>query len=114
MDESNGGTAAEVRGKYQPEKAAVALASDGQSPREFLETLLAASERAEARRFLAHALPVREAIWWAVQAVASVSDPADPEEQGAASERGANLGCGADGRASSRRRVGRGRKGRVG
>ncbi len=51
---------------------------------QFLETLLAANERAEARRFLAHALPVRETIWWAVRAISTVADPADPEAQGTA------------------------------
>ena len=37
---------------------------DGQSPREFLETLVANKRYAPAIDFLAHALPPREAVWW--------------------------------------------------
>ena len=40
------------------------LLREGQSPREFLDALLAGKKYAQGIDFLAHALPPREAIWW--------------------------------------------------
>jgi hypothetical protein len=77
-------TAAEICRKYTPEKASQALLTESQTPQAFLDALLAAGERAEARRFLAHALPTRNAIWWAVQALSSVVEPELPKAQTAA------------------------------
>jgi len=44
---------------------AVRLLGPEQTPREYLEALLRAGEHRDALRFLAFALPPREAIWWA-------------------------------------------------
>lgn len=79
-------TAAEVCQRYKPEPPAAALLRGGEPPADFLDALVAAGERAEARRFLAQALPTRDAIWWAVQAVAAVLAPDAPPAQAAALE----------------------------
>jgi hypothetical protein len=49
--------------------AALALLTKDETPRQFLDALLAREMFPEAIRFLAFALPVREAIWWACQCV---------------------------------------------
>jgi hypothetical protein len=57
-------TAVEVcRKGYIGEVATVSL-SDSTSPREYLSALMAQGELAEAVKFLAHALPKREALYW--------------------------------------------------
>jgi hypothetical protein len=72
-------TAGEVCGLYKPGEKTVSLLGDGgMAPHAFLDALLAAGEEAEARRFLAHALAKREAVWWALQAVEPVLNPAPP------------------------------------
>jgi len=44
---------------------AQALFREGMSPREFLGALIAKHHFPDAVRFLAHAMPRREAVWWA-------------------------------------------------
>jgi hypothetical protein len=56
--------ATEVCRNFDLKEEAKPLLRDGQSPREFLEALLAEKKHVPAIDFLAHALPPREAIWW--------------------------------------------------
>lgn len=58
-------TAAEVCPRIQLGDPARALLRDGMAPRAFLDALLAAGLLPDAVRFLAAALPKREAVWWA-------------------------------------------------
>ena len=57
-------SAAEVCKNFPLKEDARPLLRAGQSPREFLEALIAGGKHAPAIEFLAHALPPREAIWW--------------------------------------------------
>jgi hypothetical protein len=57
-------TAAEVCKNFDLKVEARPFLRDRQSPREFLEALVANKRYAPAIDFLAHALPPREAIWW--------------------------------------------------
>lgn len=79
-------TAGEICARYTPEPETLALLAGADSPRSFLESLVSADQPAEARRFLAHALPRREAIFWAAEAVASVQAGRIPAPQLAALE----------------------------
>src|SRR4051812_12044948 len=58
-------TAAEVCRLVQLEDPAKALLREGMAPRAYLDALTAAGHFADALRFLAAALPKREAVWWA-------------------------------------------------
>jgi hypothetical protein len=58
-------TAAEVCKRFPLGEDAKKLLRDGQTPRQFLDALLERQEYPDAARFLAHALPKREAVWWA-------------------------------------------------
>jgi len=62
-------TAAEVCDRYPAEEAARPLLSEDLTPREYVGLLLAGRHYPEAVRFLAHALPKREAVWWACRCV---------------------------------------------
>jgi len=57
-------TAVEVCRNFELKTDARPLLSENQTPREFVEALLAERKNAAAIEFLAHALPAREAIWW--------------------------------------------------
>lgn len=57
-------TAAEVCKNFELKEEARPLLKAGQTPREFLDVLLAHKKHAAAIDFLAHALPPREAVWW--------------------------------------------------
>jgi len=57
-------TAAEVCMRYDAPRDARALLRDGMGPREFLEVLADGKRYVQGIDFLAHALPVREGIWW--------------------------------------------------
>lgn len=58
-------TAAEICGKYEQAAEILPLLSEGMSPVAFLDKLVEEDRLKEASRFLAHALPKREAVWWA-------------------------------------------------
>ena len=58
-------TAAEVCRAFQLGDEAKKLLREGQSPRAFLDELIAKKHYPDAIRFLAFALPKREAVWWA-------------------------------------------------
>ena len=57
-------TAIEICARFQVPNDAVALLREGMAPREYLQTLLDAKKYVAAIDFLAHALPLREGIWW--------------------------------------------------
>ncbi len=111
-------TAAEVCRAFALGDDAKKLLRDGLSPRAFLDDLLAHKFYPDAVRFLAHALPKREAVWWAClcvrlaqgagtdpKAVAALqaterwaSDPTDANRRGAyaaaeAADVGTPAGC---------------------
>ncbi len=58
-------TAAEVCVKYEQSAEILPFLSEGMSPVAFLDKLVEEDRLKEASRFLAHALPKREAVWWA-------------------------------------------------
>jgi hypothetical protein len=58
-------TAAEVCQQSGAGDQARALLQDGMTPRQFLDALISQGSHADAVVFLAHALPKREAVWWA-------------------------------------------------
>src|SRR5262245_61787247 len=77
-------TAAEICKKVDLGDDAKALLRDDLTPRQFL-TLLAQKEQfPDGARFVASALPKREAVWWACQCARLVLDPEAPEAQRAA------------------------------
>ncbi len=57
--------AAEICARFAPGDAARSLLKEDQSPRQYLDLLIEKGEFADAVRFLAYALPKREAVWWA-------------------------------------------------
>jgi hypothetical protein len=59
------GRAAEVGKQAGLDDPARELLSDFLTPAQYLELLIANRMHADATRFLAHALPKREAVWWA-------------------------------------------------
>jgi hypothetical protein len=77
-------TAAEVCRRYHPGPEATALLRDDMTPGQFLDILLERRAFANARIFLANALPSREAVWWAVLCIREVAGPAPPERDAAA------------------------------
>jgi hypothetical protein len=57
-------TAAEVCKNFELKEEARPLLTPAQTPREFLDVLLAQKKHAAAIDFLAHAMTPRDAIWW--------------------------------------------------
>src|SRR4051812_46357060 len=57
--------AAEVCGRFALGEVGKGLLRDDQTPRQFLDLLMEKGEYPDAVRFLAYALPKREAVWWA-------------------------------------------------
>jgi hypothetical protein len=78
------GRAAEVCHKATLGDEARALLQPEMTARQFLELLVAQEHLADGVRFLAHALPKREAVWWACQCTRLVLGPSPPEPAGAA------------------------------
>lgn len=72
-------TSAEVCQHFRLGREAAALQRDDQTPGQFLDLLTTRGLFKDATRFLAHALPKREAVWWAVLCVREVVGPAPPE-----------------------------------
>jgi hypothetical protein len=58
-------TAADVSKHFPLGEDAKKLLNDKQTPGQFLETMLAKQLHEDAVRFLAHALPKQESVWWA-------------------------------------------------
>jgi hypothetical protein len=75
----SGKTIAEIVEASELSDEALALFSDDQTPKEFVELLLEQEFYPDAVRVLAHALPKREAVWWAWVSArrASGDDPPD-------------------------------------
>jgi len=61
----NAKTAAEVCKHFPLGDEAKKLLTDTQTPKTFLDALIEKQQFPDAIRFLAHALPKREAVWWA-------------------------------------------------
>lgn len=57
--------ASEIVKHYELEEESGALLNDEQKPEEFLNALMEKELYNDAVTFLAHSLPVREAVWWA-------------------------------------------------
>jgi hypothetical protein len=72
-------TAAEVCRRFRPGRVAAALLRDELEPGPFLDLLVEGQLFEDATSFLAHALPGREAVWWAVLCAREAVGPAPPE-----------------------------------
>src|SRR5262249_38758328 len=70
-------TAVEVCAHVALGDAARGMLDDGMGPRPYFERLIERGLHGDAIRFLAHALPKREAIWWAYRCVEPLLRP-DP------------------------------------
>lgn len=57
--------AADIAKHYELEDESRALLTEDQKPSDFLDTLIENELYHDAVTFLAHSLPVREAVWWA-------------------------------------------------
>jgi hypothetical protein len=66
-------TAAEVCRRFVLGDEARKLLRDNQTPRQFLDLLAEKGQLADALRFLAYALPKREAVWWGCQCLRQVA-----------------------------------------
>jgi hypothetical protein len=77
-------TAAEVCQRFRLSRAAAELLRDDLTPGPFLDLLVGRRLFKDAASFLAHALPSREAVWWAVLCVREAAGPVPPEPAAAA------------------------------
>jgi hypothetical protein len=68
-------TAKEVAQRFALGDGAIALLQDEMAPRQFLAVVMEKGLHADAARFLAHALPKREAVWWACLCVEQMLGP---------------------------------------
>jgi len=73
--------ASEVCAKVELEPAATKLLNPTHNVRQFFDVLVENKLFAEATRFLAHALPKREAVWWAAVCIrAAIGDLLSPKD----------------------------------
>jgi hypothetical protein len=72
---SRAGPAATLAAKVQLGDEALALLQPQWTARQYLEALLSAGHLRDAIRYLAWALPRREAVWWACQCVSAAVPP---------------------------------------
>jgi len=77
-------TAAEVCKHFALGDEAKKLLRDGLTPAQFLDTLIEKQQFPDAVRFLAHALPKQEAVWWACVCARSVGGSNPPPKIAAA------------------------------
>jgi len=68
-------TAAEICKHFPLGDEARGMLREGLAPRQYLDLLLGKELFVDAVRFLAHALPKREAVWWACLCARAVADP---------------------------------------
>lgn len=61
----SGRSPAAVCERFELSEGAQAISPEGLTPEQFLGRLIEGEHFADAANFLAHALPVREAVWWA-------------------------------------------------
>ncbi|HVA48806.1 MAG TPA: hypothetical protein VNH11_20740 [Pirellulales bacterium] len=79
-------TAAEICARFELGEQAKLLPREGIAPAAFLERLIGERQFLDAVRFLAYALPKREAIWWAARCARLVAGAASTPEQQSALE----------------------------
>jgi hypothetical protein len=77
-------TATEIGKLFPLGDEAKDLLREGMTPRQYLDALLEKQHYIDALRFLAHALPKREAVWWACLCVRGVAGAGTPPPQTAA------------------------------
>src|SRR5437899_8668487 len=77
-------TAAEVCKHFPLGEDAKKLLRDGLTPAQFLDILIEKQQFPDAVRFLAHALPKREAVWWACLCSRAAGGSNPPPQIGAA------------------------------
>src|SRR5262249_43825262 len=77
-------TAAEVCHRFKLSDGAAAVPCDGKTPRACLDELASAGHLTDAEAFLAHALPKREAVWWACACAREAVGPSPPAPVAAA------------------------------
>src|SRR5262245_49413838 len=77
-------TAAEVCRRFPLSEAAAKLLRQDMAPRPFLDLLIQNQHFADAVRFQAHAMPKREAVWWACLCVRPEKGAAVPPPAAAA------------------------------
>lgn len=77
-------SAAEICEHFDLAPEAKPLLGPKATPREFLDTLVASRQFGTALRFLAHALPPREAVWWGSLCVKHVAGESLPPAEGSA------------------------------
>jgi len=77
-------TAAEICKHFVLGDEAKKLMRDGLTPAQFLDTLIEKQHFPDAVRFLAHALPKQEAVWWACVCARSVAGSNPPPKIAAA------------------------------
>src|SRR5712692_7695159 len=77
-------TATEICGRYEITKDAGKLLGDSITPRQFVDLLVQAGQHLDVFDFLAHALPKREAIWWACLGVRHAQGTKLPPAESAA------------------------------
>jgi hypothetical protein len=77
-------TAAEVCRHFTLGEEAWKLLRPELSPRQYLDLLTGRQQVTDAVRFLAHALPKREAVWWACLCARQVSGGGPPAKEAAA------------------------------
>ncbi len=71
-------TAAELCAHFELEEAAQPLLTATATPQQFLDALIEAGHQRDAVQFLAHALPAREAVWWACVCARSITTADSP------------------------------------
>jgi hypothetical protein len=79
-------TAAEVCRRFALGDEARTLLDDAMTPRQFLDRLRAAGLHADAAKLVAHALPKRQAVWWAYLGVTQMLGPKASPQAAAALE----------------------------
>lgn len=78
-------TAAEVCARFNLSSEARKLLQDGMTPGAFLDALLAKKQNVAAIDFMAHALPLREGVWWGCLCMQhAIGDNLTAPERGAA------------------------------
>jgi hypothetical protein len=83
VDKLNAKSAAEVSQRARLGEEARSLLTEGVTSRQYLDQLIERRMHADAVQFLAHALPKREAIWWACLCITERLGP-DPSPAAAA------------------------------
>jgi hypothetical protein len=74
-------TAAEVCKNFELSKEAEALLQPNMMPRPFLDVLIANQHYQDAAKFMAHAMPKREAVWWACLCARQAYGAAPPAKE---------------------------------